>query len=163
MKFSARLALTMLLCVIAMAADKANFNGQWVMDKSKAEGIPANMEQRMKVEQNGDDVRIETDLFQGDDVQTVPDHYVLDGKEHEIGVRLQSGEETKGKRVAKWNDAGNGFAVRDVSVFETAEGKVTITMVRTWALVADGKSLVIEIHRTSPDGEMRTKRTFNRK
>jgi hypothetical protein len=153
----------LLLCLTAAGADKANFNGQWVMDKSKSEGLPANLEQRMKVEQNGDDVRIETDLFQGDEVQTVPDHYVLDGQGHEIGVRLPSGGESKGKRVAKWNEAGNGFAVRDVSVFETAEGKVTITMVRTWALAADGKSLVIEIQRTAPNGELRTKRTFHRK
>lgn len=152
-----------LLCLTVMAADKANFHGQWIMDKNKAEGIPPNMEQHMKVEQNGDDVRIETDLFQGDDVQTVPDHYLLDGREIEFPVKLQSGEETKGKRVAKWNEAGNGFEVRDVSAFDTANGKITITMVRNWALAADGKSVVIEIHRTAPEGEIHTKRTFNRK
>lgn len=153
--------LLFVLLVPALAADKANFQGEWVM--TKGEGLPDGMQQRMKVEQNGDDVRIETDLYQGDDVQTVPDHYFLDGREIEFPVKLQTGEETKGKRVAKWNDAGNGFEVRDVTVFDTANGKVTITMVRKWLLAADGKSLVIEIHRTSPDGEMHTKRTFNRK
>lgn len=155
------LFLTFLLCLVGSAADKANFNGQWVM--TKAEGIPEGMQQRMKVEQNGDDVRIETDLFQGDDVQTVPDHYFLDGREIEFPVKLQTGEETKGKRVAKWNEAGNGFEVRDVSVFDTKDGKVTITMVRKWALAADGKTLVIELHRTAPQGEVHTTRTFNRK
>ena len=150
-----------LLQLLVAAADKANFNGQWIM--TKAEGIPEGMQQRMKVEQDGDDVRIETDLFQGDEVQTVPDHYLLDGKEYEFPVKLQTGEETKGKRVAKWNDAGNGFEVRDVSVFDTKEGKVTITMVRKWLLSEDGKSLVIELHRTAPQGEVHTKRTFNRK
>lgn len=159
--FVTGLCFIFLLCLSAAAADKANFNGQWVM--TKGEGLPEGMQQRMKVEQNGDDLRIETDLFQGDDVQTVPDHYVLDGKEVEIPVRLQSGGETKGKRIAKWNEAGNGFEVRDVSVFDTSDGKVTITMVRTWLLAADGKSLVIDIHRTAPDGEKHTKRTFNRK
>jgi hypothetical protein len=144
-----------------VAAEKANFHGQWVM--TKAEGIPEGMQQRMKVEQNGDDVRIETDLYQGDEVQTVPDHYRLGGSEIEFPVKLQTGEETKGKRVAKWNEAGNGFEVRDVSVFETANGKVTITVVRKWLLAADGKSLVIELHRTAPAGDTHTKRTFNRK
>jgi hypothetical protein len=156
------LATALLGCAV-VAGDKANFQGQWVMDKSKAEGLPPNMEQRMKVEQNGDDVRIETDLFQGDDVQTIPDHYLLDGREIEFPVKLPSGEETKGKRIAKWNEAGNGFEVRDVAIFETANGKVTITTVRKWALGADGKALVIEIHRTAPENETRSKRTFHRK
>lgn len=159
--FSSGLLLSAILCLAAVAADKANFHGQWVM--TKAEGIPEGMQQRMKVEQNGDDVRIETDLYQSDEVQTVPDHYLLDGREIEFPVKLQTGEETTGKRVAKWNEAGNGFEVRDVSVFDTKEGKVTITMVRKWLLAADGKSLVIEIHRTAPTGDMHTKRTFNRK
>lgn len=153
--------LLFVLLIPALAADKANFQGEWVM--TKAEGIPEGMQQRMKVEQNGDDVRIETDLYQGDEVQTVPDHYQLDGREIEFPVKLQTGEETKGKRVAKWNEAGNGFEVRDVSVFDTKDGKVTITMVRKWLLAADGKSLVIELHRTAPQGEVHTTRTFNRK
>lgn len=155
------LCFTYLLCFAITAADKANFHGQWVM--TKGEGLPEGMQQRMKVEQNGDDVKIETDLFQGDDVQTVPDHYVLDGREIEFPVKLQTGEETTGKRVAKWNEAGNGFEVRDISVFDTKEGKVTISMVRKWLLAADGKTLVIELHRTAPQGEVHTKRTFNRK
>lgn len=153
--------LFLALVVPILAVDKANFNGQWIM--TKAEGIPEGMQQRMKVEQNGDDVRIETDLFQGDEVQTVPDHYLLDGKEIEFPVKLQTGEETIGKRVAKWNDAGNGFEVRDVSVFDTKDGKITITVVRKWLLAADGKSLVIELHRSAPNSEINTKRMFNRK
>ncbi|MFN0124888.1 MAG: hypothetical protein ACKV2V_30660 [Blastocatellia bacterium] len=159
--FICGLLLSAILCLAAAAADKASFHGQWIM--TKAEGIPEGMQQRMKVEQEGDDVRIETDLYQGDEVRTVPDHYLLDGREIEFPVKLQTGEETKGKRVARWNAAGNGFAVRDVSVFETKDGKVTITMLRQWLLAADGKSLVIEIHRTAPQGETQTKRTFNRK
>lgn len=154
-------SLLLIATLCFATADKANFQGQWVM--TKGEGIPPDMKQNMKVEQDGDDVRIETDLFQGDEVQTVPDHYLLDGREIEFPVKLQTGEETTGKRVAKWNDAGNGFEVRDVSVFDTKDGKVTITVVRKWALAADGKSLVIELHRTAPAGEVHTKRTFNRK
>jgi hypothetical protein len=149
------------LLLTVAAAEKANFHGQWVM--TKAEGIPEGMQQRMKVEQDGDDVRIETDLYQGDDVQTVPDHYRLDGNEIEFPVKLQTGEETKGQRIAKWNEAGNGFEVRDVSVFDTAEGKVTITTVRKWLLAADGKSLVIEMSRTGPNETVSSKRTFNKK
>ena len=152
-----------LLCLLVVAADKANFNGQWVMDKSKSTGLPPEMNQNMKVEQNGDKVAIETDVFQGDNVNTVPDSYTLDGKEVEIPVRLQSGEEAKAKRTAKWNEKGDGFEVRDVADFDTADGKVTITTVRKWAMGADGKSLVIEMSRTTPDGTITSVRLFNRK
>jgi hypothetical protein len=145
----------------SVANDKTNFSGQWIM--SKAEGLPAGLQQRMKVEQDGDKIGIETDLFQGDNVQTIPDMYTLDGKEMEFDVRLPSGEETKAKRVAKWNDKGDGFEVRDVAVFETANGKVTITTVRKWAMSEDGKSLVINLDRTGSGTETHTIRTFNRK
>ena len=158
-----RLFLSALLMVSALASEKVNFNGQWVTDKTKAEAIPSDMEQRMKVEQDGDSIRIETDLFQGDNVQTVPDHYTVDGKEVEIIARLQSGDETKAKRTAKWNEKGDGFEVRDIAVFNTADGIATITTVRTWVMGADGKSLVIEIKRTAPDGVITTKRLFTRK
>lgn len=162
-RFSIGLFAISLLCLTVAATDKANFNGQWIMDKSKAEGIPPNMEQRMKVAQDGDKIDIETDLFAGDEINTVPDHYLLDGKEVEIPVRLTSGEETKAKRIAKWNESGNGFEVRDAAVFDTPEGKVTITTVRKWAMAADGKSLVIELTRTGPNGSNTSKRTFTRK
>lgn len=152
-----------LLCLTVGATNKANFDGQWIMDKSKAEGIPPNMEQRMKVVQDGDKIDIETDLFEGDEVNTVPDHYLLDGKEHELSMRLTSGGETKGKRMARWNETGNGFEVRDIATVDTTDSKITITMVRKWLLGDDGKSLIIEILRTAPEGEIRTKRTFNRK
>lgn len=158
-----RLFLSALLMVSALASEKVNFNGQWVMDKARSEGLPPEMNQNMKVEQDGDKISIETDLFQGDNVQTVPDSYTLDGKEVEIPVRLTSGEETKAKRLAKWNESGNGFEVRDVAVFDTSEGKVTITTVRKWAMATDGKSLVIELSRIGPNGSNTSKRTFTRK
>ena len=157
------LLLSVLLFITIVAAGKADFSGLWIMDKSKSEGLPPDMEQRMRVTQDGDRIEIETDLFQGDNVNTVPDRYNLDGKEVETPLRLNSGEQTNGKRTTKWSDEGRGFEVRDAAVFDMPNGKVTIMTVRKWALAADGKSLVIEINRTGPDGVVSSKRTFNRK
>lgn len=155
--------LSGLLFITTVAAGKANFSGQWIMDKSKSEGLPPDMEQRMKVTQDGDRIEIETDIFQGDSLYTIPDRYSLDSKEVEIPVHLNSGEQTTAKRTAKWSDDGQGFEARDSAVFDTPDGKVMVTTVRKWALAADGKSLVIEINRTGPEGVIKTKRTFNRK
>lgn len=148
-----------MIALIVMATEKANFKGQWVMDKAKSEGLPPDMEQRMKVEQDGDKIEIETDVFQGDNINTVHDRYIVDGKEGEVTAVNNAGEQTQAKRIAVWNKEGDGFEVRDVAKFE----KETFSTVRKWKLSADGKSLVIELQRTGPQGSSSSKRTFNKK
>ena len=152
------------LCLTtALADEKANFSGSWTMDKSKTEGLPPNMEQKMKVTQEGDKLELETNIFADDNVSTVNDSYIINGKEVEFPSRLNETIETKGKRVAKWNADGRGFEVNEESVFDTPEGKVTVTLQRKWNLSADGKTLVIELNRKTPGGAFTVKRTFNRK
>ena len=165
MKFSVTLLGMTLssLILMAPAADKADFSGVWIMDKSKAEGIPANMDQKMRVTQVGDRLDLETDLIVNDDINTVHDGYDLSGKEVDFTARLGNGQETKGKRVANWNAGGNGIDVREESTFDTPEGKVSITMRRKWTLSPDGKTLVIELNHTGPNGPVSSKRTFNKK
>ena len=156
-------AVALLLPLLVIAQNKANFSGVWMMDKSKSSGLPENMEQKMRVTQEGDKLDLETDLFVGDDVTTVHDGYVINGQAADFPARLQSGQQTTGKRTAKWNDDGLGFEVREAASFDTPEGKVAITMQRKWALSADGKTLVIELNHTGPNGPISTKRTFNKK
>ena len=156
-------AVALLLPLLVSAQNKANFSGVWMMDKSKSSGLPENMEQKMRVTQEGDKLDLETDLFVGDDVTTVHDGYVINGQAADFPARLQSGQQTTGKRTAKWNDDGLGFEVREAASFDTPEGKVAITMQRKWALSADGKTLVIELNHTGPNGPISTKRTFNKK
>jgi hypothetical protein len=152
-----------LLCLTALAFGKADFNGIWVMDKSKAEGIPPNMDQRMRVRQDGDRLDLETDLIVNDDINTVHDGYDLSGKEVEFTARLGNGQETKGKRVAKWSADGAGIEVNEEATFDTPDGKINITMRRKWTLSADGKTLVIELNHMGPNGPVSSKRAFNKK
>ncbi len=152
-----------LLLTAALASEKANFNGVWMMDKDKSEGLPKEMEQKMRVKLQGDKLELETDLFVGDDVTTVHDAYTINGQEADFTARLQNGHATTGKRTAKWNEEGNGFEVKEAASFDTPEGRVAITMQRKWSLSGDGKTLVIELHHTGPNGPITTKRTFHRK
>lgn len=163
MKSLFAMILLSLSLTAALAADKANFSGNWIMDKSKSEGLPQNMDQKMKVTHEGDKLELATDLYVEDDVTTVHDEYFINGKEAEFTSRLATGQETKGKRVAKWNADGRGFEVNEESVFETPDGKVTVTLQRKWQISADGKTVVIELNRKGPEGAITTKRTFNRK
>ncbi|MBS1811967.1 MAG: hypothetical protein JST84_27645 [Acidobacteria bacterium] len=157
------IVLILLLPLLAIAGEKANFSGQWMMDKAKSSGLPENMEQKMRVKQEGDKLELETDLFIGDDVQTIHDSYTFNGQEADFPARLQSGQQTTGKRIAKWNEDGKGFEVRETATFDTPEGKVTTTMQRKWTIADEGKTIVIELNHTGPNGPISTKRTFNRK
>ncbi len=160
----ALLGMTLLsLTLTAPAADKADFSGVWIMDKSKAEGIPPDMNQKMTVRQNGDRLDLETDLIVNDEINTVHDGYDLSGKEVEFTARLGAGQETRGKRVAKWSANGSGIEVREEAAFDTPEGKVSITMRRNWSLSPDGKTLMIELNHTGPNGPISSKRVFNKK
>ena len=63
MKLRGLLLGMMLSCLtVALAFGKADFSGVWIMDRSKAEGIPPNMDQKMRVRQDGDRLDLETDL-----------------------------------------------------------------------------------------------------
>jgi hypothetical protein len=94
--------LALSLSIIAIAVDKANFSGVWIMDKARSTGLPENMEQKMRVTVDGDKLDLETDLFVGDEVNTVHDSYTLNGKEVDFPVPLQSGQQATGRRTAKW-------------------------------------------------------------
>jgi hypothetical protein len=165
MKYRA-LAFGFMLCFLLLGAaradDKANFGGVWIMDKAKSEGVPPNMDQKMRVTIEGEKLELETDLFVDDNVNTVHDQYFVNGKEVEFTAHL--GElEAKGKRVAKWATDGKGLEVHDEAVFETPQGKVNTTMLRKWTMSADGKTVVIELNFQGPNGPVTSKRTFNRK
>jgi hypothetical protein len=157
------MTLSLSCLTAALAAGKADFSGVWVMDRSKAEGIPPNMDQKMRVRQDGARLDLETDLIVNDEINTVHDGYELSGKEVEFTARLSSGQETKGKRVAKWNADGAGIEVNEEATFDTPDGKITITMRRKWTLSADGNTLMIELNHTGPNGPVSSKRAFNRK
>src|SRR5687767_735208 len=137
--------LSLLFPTAGPTPGKVDFNGLWLMDRSKAEGIPPNMDQKMRVRQDGDRLDLETDLIVNDDINTINDGYDLSGKEVEYPARLSDGQETRGKRVAKWSADGAGIEVNEEATFDTPDGKIRVTMRRRWTLSADGKTLLIEL------------------
>lgn len=166
MKLKTLVTASMLLLMIfamANAASKANFSGTWVMDKSKSEGLPPEMEQTMVVTQEGEKLSLETTLITGDQRQTVKDSYTLNGVAESFTPRLGGGATGKGNRTAKWSADGNGIEVNEDAKIETPDGEVSTIMKRKWALSADGKTLTIELQFNGPNGEVISKRTFVKK
>jgi hypothetical protein len=155
--------LLVLALIITGAAAKVDFSGAWALDKSNSEGLPPGMDQTMTVVQTGDKLSLETKLITPQGEQTVPDAYMLDGKETEFTPKSPKGLSGKGKRTAKWTADGNGIEVNEQVTFDTPEGSVNVQTTRKWTLSADGKTLKIELSTQDPNGTHQSKRTFNRK
>lgn len=154
-----------IVCAVsaAGAAAKVDFSGTWVLDKSKSEGLPPDMDQTMTVVQAGERVDIETKLSGAQGEQTVKDTYVLNGKEMEFVPPVLGGNKAKaGKRTSTPTDDGDGFDVREEAVVDGPNGEATIKATRRWTLSADGRTLTIAMSLDGPDGAMHTKRVFAR-
>lgn len=156
-------ALLLAFTFVVAASAKADFSGTWVLDKGASEGLPPGMNQIMTVTQVGDKLSLETKLITEQGERTVPDAYVLDGKETEFTPQTPAGATGKGKRTSRWSADGNGIEVKEEATFETEDGAVTLQTTRKWTLSPDGKTLKIEMDVQGPNGAQHIKRTFNRK
>jgi hypothetical protein len=146
------------------ATEKPNFSGTWELDAKKSEGVPDGMIQVLTIKQVDDriDVEIKTSGPQGD--RTLPDAYVVNGKEAEFKPAIVSGGNAKGgKRVSTWAKDGAGFDVQEQAAIEGPEGADEVKGTRTWRLSADGKVLTIEMDMAGKTGPIKSKRVFNRK
>ena len=147
---------------VGIAAAKANFSGTWVMDKSRSEGVPPDMEQTMTVTQTDDTLNVETKVVSDQGDQTITGTYTFNGQETAYTPK-RGGAEGRGKRTAKWTADGNGFEVAEEEQFDAPNGEVTFQFARKWALLPDGKTLTIELEVKGPNGPQHSKRTFVKK
>ena len=161
---SVLILLTLAVC-LAMAVQKPNFSGSWVMDRARSFGMPGNMQQTMTVVQTGDQIDLETKLIQPDNERIVKDSYVLDGKEREFTPPAPpnappNSPQPKGKRTANWLPNGKGIVVNEVTPSENPKGSNQLT--RKWTLSNDGE-LIIDMYIDNPNGmSYETKRIFKK-
>lgn len=144
--------------------ERPNFNGTWELDAKKSEGVPEGMIQVLTVKQVSDRIDVETKMSgpQGD--RTLPDAYIVDGKETDFKPPVISGGNAKGgKRVSTWAKDGAGFDVQEQAQIDGPEGADELKGKRTWRLSPDGKILTIEMDLTGNGGAIKSKRVFNRK
>jgi hypothetical protein len=155
-------ALVMALSLVAVAA-KANFSGTWTLDKSHSEGLPPELkDQTLTVVQTDDKITIETTIVRDSGEMKQSDAYVLSGKEVEFKPQPIMGIEGKGKRTAQWAADGNSLDIKEEATYEGPDGPVAVQITRKWTLSADGKSLVIDMNITSPQGSRQMKRAFTK-
>jgi hypothetical protein len=156
-------AMAIAIALPAAAAAQANFSGTWVFDPTRSQGVPDGVTITMIVKHDGDRVQIESQISAPMGQQTIPDLYVLDGKETDYKPPVVGEGTGKGKRTAKWTADKNGFESSERATISAPEGAADITAKRKWTLAPDGKTLTIEMTLNSPQGEQVSTRVFAKK
>ncbi len=166
MKFVSGLFLLLVFAAVNVpAAPKADFNGKWMLDADKSEGLPKGMAQVMTIEQNGDALNVTTKVYPANDglAGLGTDIYDLTGKETKF-VAQRAGVPGEGKRKATWAEDRKGFNISEEAVVELKQGAVKTETTRRWTLSDDGKMITIEIVTKDPQqGEIKSKRIFVKK
>ena len=152
---------------LSLAATKPDFNGDWVMDRMRSFGIPANLESTMIVKQTAGQIEVETKLIQPGNERTQKDTYILDGKEYDFAPPVPANApadapKPKGKRTSNWLPNDAGIIVTDVTTVETAKRAETTQIVRKWTFTANGE-VTIAMFVDRPTGSFEAKRIFVRK
>jgi hypothetical protein len=143
------------LATVALAADKPNFSGEWVMDASKCEfgPIPPPDSMTRKVDHADPAMTVtqtQTGGPQGDQTSTAK--YTTDGKEN---VNQMMGNDVKSK--ATWE--GNSLVI--ASKLDMQGNEIALTS--KWTLSADGKVLTDLWHIATPQGEFDVTYVLNKK
>ena len=169
-KFAASLAALLLVAATAAAqggvkvavGDVNGFAGTWVLDAAKSEGVMQGAEETMTVKQDGNKFEVESKLKSPRGERTVNMSFAADGKEGDFTARMMQNE-IKGKRTAKWGADSKTLELTEKADFPTPDGgTANVQTWRKWTLSADGKTLTSEETRTSPRGEQKSKRVYNK-
>jgi hypothetical protein len=147
-------------------SSKADFSGEWQLDKERSEGLPPGTSQAMTVKQQADRLDVKFRITGGPDGErTLDDTYVVNGEAADFKPPLMGGANAKSaKRTAKWATDGKGFDATEQAEVEGPNGTNTIKATRSWRLSEDGKTLTIEMAVDLPDGDTnKSKRVFTKK
>jgi hypothetical protein len=161
----ASLSVTALVATagLTFAAAKVDFSGTWVMDKTRSEGIPPNVEQTMTLTQLGDNLTMHNKIVTAEGDININDTFNLNGKEVEF-TQKRNDEEIKGKRTSKWLAEGNSFeSTEEFTIVGGDNVPITQQITRKWVMSGDGKTFTVDLFGKTPNGDLHTKRVFIKK
>jgi hypothetical protein len=157
------LASVLALGSLATATVKPDFSGDWVMDRARSFGLPADMQMTMTVKQTPAQIEVETKLMQPGNERVQKDTYVLDGKEYDFTpLAPPNAPPAKGKRTSNWLPDGNGMIANEVTTADSPKGPVTTNIIKKWTFTAEGE-LTIAMFVDNPQVSYEAKRIFVRK
>ena len=164
------------MSVFAANAQKAtDFSGKWNLELAKSKlGERSNIEsQTLTVTQTAKDIKIETSTkraappaggpggggrgFGGGDM---PATYTLDGKEVKSEADGPGGSKVPVSMTGKFD--GGKLVLTRTMTFNGPNGPANTTGKETWELSADGKTLTVNVERTSFRGTDTTTRVYTK-
>jgi hypothetical protein len=139
------LALAGLSATLMMAADKPDFSGSWKMNATKSDFGPMPAPDKLDWTVKHADPKLTYSVVsaggpQGDATYDLT--YTTDGKDSVNKVR-----DTEVKRVAAWD--GSKLVIKSKREVQGME----ISLVETWTLSDDGKTLTIVRNASTPQGD----------
>lgn len=151
----------MLFSFSSLAADKANFSGEWKLNEAKSEmgEFGGRLAARsIKVDEKADLITITktSPAFNGGE-NTTTESLSFDGKETETTVFNGA----KKKSNAKWSDDGQTLTINYSIQFERNGQTTEIKGTETWLLTKEG-NLSLTTFSVSPRGENTTKAVYDK-
>lgn len=136
------------------------FSGTWVLDPARSEGLDLSMNQTMVVTQSGNVLNVKTTISTAQRGEwTVTDSYALNGRETEFTEQSSGGAEVNGMRTARLTNNGNGIEVNERATMVGQGSAANVNTTRRWML-ADDKTLIIEMNIEGPNIHRKHKRVF---
>ena len=156
--------------LISMAADRANFSGEWKLNESKSEffeqfplcifgGGDRMRSKTMKINGHADFLTVDVASSSPDGaLVTRQEKLTFDGKESEATFVGSPRE----KSTARWSDDGKTMTVNSVKSFDTNGEKADFKVTEVWKLINDGKSISVQVNSSSISGENTMKLVYDK-
>ena len=154
--------LTVCLIVPLVAADKADFSGDWSFNEAKStlDDMGTQFVQtKMSVTQSGNDMTVAKTFESPDQGEMVSDEKLtLDGAE----CKSEIWGGTPRVSTANWNDKGDMLKIATTITFERDGQQSTMDMNEEWSLSEDGKMLSVKHSSSSEWGERNITMVFTK-
>ena len=154
----------------SMAADRANFSGEWKLNESKSElvgqfplcifgGGDRMRSKTMKIAGHADFLTVDVASSSADGaLVTRQEKLTFDGKGREATFVGSPRE----KSTARWSDDGQTMTVNSVKSFDTNGEKADFKVTEIWKLINAGKSISVQVNSSSISGEHTMKLVYDK-
>jgi hypothetical protein len=142
-------------------AQKTNYSGSWTLNEGKSNLGENRFRMGLKITatQDANALNLER-LSKGrdDEDRVTKEKYTLDGTECENTVF----QTTVRKSKATWSSDGKILTINSIMTFERDGEKMEMKSTESWNLSADGKTLTIESTMTTPNGDVKQTRVYDK-
>jgi len=150
-----------LLSSAGLFAQKTNYSGSWALNEGKSNLGESQFRGSLKITATQDAnslILVRLSKGRDDEDRTTNEKYALDGSESQNTGFMNSVRKSK----ASWSADGKTLTINSTMAFERDGEKMEMKFSESWILSADGKTLTIESSFTTPNGDMKQTRVYDK-